>query len=134
MHSFSPGLLYSDKFVNALGTRLTALVVVEGPGSSMLQVGATGNSSRCFSGSMFICGGPGASLGVSDSVDAGGVEPGSDAEGTGRWAFGLIAVYSLRKWWLQRVTYLEWNMQMRYCLFERTSTMHPVLSHFLSFS
>ena len=59
------------------------LVVVEGPGSCTLQVGAMDASSRRLSGCMFICGGLHDKLGVSHAVAAGGVEPGSDAEGIG---------------------------------------------------
>ena len=58
-------------------------VVAEGLGSCKLQVGAMVDSSRRLSGSMFVCGGLGDKLGVSHSVPAGGVEPGSDAEGIG---------------------------------------------------
>ena len=58
-------------------------MVVEGLGGCTLPVGATGNSSRKLSGSMFICDGLGGILGVSYSPAADGVEPGSDAEGIG---------------------------------------------------
>ena len=58
-------------------------VLVEGPGSCTLQVGATDDSSGRLSGCMFICGGLDDKLGVSHAVAAGGVEPGSDAKGIG---------------------------------------------------
>ena len=58
-------------------------MVVEGPCGCTLQVRATGNFPRCFSVSMFICGGPGAALGASHSDSTGGVDAGSEAEGIG---------------------------------------------------
>ena len=92
-----------------------------------------GDSSGRLYGCVFICGGLDDKLGVSQAVAAGGVEPGSDMEGIGWWTSGVIAVYSLRKWWLWRVTLSEWNMRMQYYPFGRTSTMSLVLSQFLSF-
>ena len=59
---------------------LCSLNSLEGLGSCTLQVGAMGDSGR-WSGFMFICGGLGDKLGVSHAMAAGGVEPGSDAEG-----------------------------------------------------
>ena len=67
-------------------------MVVEGLGGCTLQVGAMGDSSRKLSGSKFFYGGLADKLGVSHAVAAGGVEPGSDAEGIGRWTSCVIAV------------------------------------------
>ena len=55
--------------------------MVEEPGSCTLQVRAVGDSSLRLPGCVFICHGLDDKLGVSHA--AGGVEPGSDAEGTG---------------------------------------------------